>query len=181
MAISYLGLGSNLGDRRAHLRAAAEGLHAADGIRVRTASPVYESEAHTLDSAEEQPPFLNVVLEAEVHCSPVELLRTAKDLERSEGRVMEETKWAPRVLDVDVLVVGRVVRQTEALTVPHPRLGDRRFVLKPWADLAPNFEVPPPFDASVQRLLEACDDDADLQRMSTPLTGAFPSRDPPGP
>lgn len=174
MPIAYVGLGSNLGDRRAHLRAAVEGLHTADGIRVCAVSPVYESEAHTLRSNEEQPPFMNAVVEAEVDCSPLELLRTAKALERKEGRDLNEARWAPRPLDVDILVVGDTVLDTEALTIPHPRLGDRRFVLQPWADLAPNFKVPPPFDASVQRLLEGCDDEADLRRTDAPLAGAFP-------
>lgn len=175
MPTAYLGLGSNLGNRRAHLRAAVEGLHAAGPIQVTQVSPVYESEAHTLEPEEEQPPFLNAVVEAIVDCPPAELLRIAKQVERADGRVSDTRRWAPRPIDVDLLAVGDLVRNSEALTVPHPRLAERRFVLRPWADLAPNFEVPPPFDATVQCLLQACEDPSALTETATPLSGEFPT------
>jgi 2-amino-4-hydroxy-6-hydroxymethyldihydropteridine diphosphokinase len=164
MDTAYLGLGSNLGDRRAHLRAAVEGLDAADPVRVTAGSAVYEAEAHTMGADEEQPPFLNAVVEVEVACAPERLLRIAQRLERAEGRTREGERWAPRPLDVDLLVVGDRTRQTDILTLPHPRLAERRFVLRPWADLAPNLVVPPPFDATVQELLEACPDTTAIRR-----------------
>lgn len=172
MNTAYLGLGSNLGDRRAHLHAVVEGLAAADPVRVTARSPVYETEAHTMAPDEAQPSFLNAVLEAEVACAPEELLRIAQRLEREEGRATEREQWAPRPLDVDLLVVGTVTCQTESLTLPHPRLADRRFVLRPWADLAPNLRVPPPFEATVQELLEACPDTAAIRRTGRTLGGA---------
>jgi 2-amino-4-hydroxy-6-hydroxymethyldihydropteridine diphosphokinase len=169
MDTAYLGLGSNLGDRRAHLRAAAAGLDAAGPVRVTAGSPVYETAAHTLGADEEQPPFLNAVVAAEVRCPPEDLLRIAQRLERAEGRERGKKRWAPRPLDVDLLVVGDRTRQTDDLTLPDPRLADRRFVLRPWADLAPNLVVPPPFDATVQELLEACPDTAAIRRTDHTL------------
>jgi len=175
MRTAYLGLGSNLGDRWAHLRAAVAGLEEAEGVRVATCSPVYETEAHTTDPGEEQPPFLNVVLEVEVACSPKQLLRIAKRLEREEGRTESAERWAPRPLDVDLLVVADETHQSDTLTLPHPRLADRRFVLRPWADLAPDVRVPPPFDATVQDLLAACPDSTTIERRDGSLRPASSS------
>lgn len=170
MDTAYIGLGSNQGDRRTHLHAALEGLTAADLVRMTTCSPVYETEAHTLRPDEEQPPFLNAVVEAEVACLPEELLRIAQQVERAEGRQRAtQPRWAPRPLDVDLLVVGDEVRQTDDLTLPHPRLAERRFVLRPWADLAPSLVVPPPFVATVRELLAACTDSASIRRAQAPL------------
>jgi 2-amino-4-hydroxy-6-hydroxymethyldihydropteridine diphosphokinase len=175
MTIAYLGLGSNRGDRRAHLRAAVAGLGAEDSVRLTGCSPVYETEAHTVDPADEQPPFLNAVIEVEVTCSPERLLRIAQRLERREGRRRDEqARWTPRPLDVDLLVIGDRTCETEDLTLPHPRLAERRFVLRPWADLAPNFVVPPPFDATVRTLLRACPDTASIRRTTASL-GSAPS------
>jgi len=76
--------------------------------------------------------------------------------------------------------VGRMTCETETLTLPHPRLGDRRFVLRPWADLAPNFVVPPPFDRSVQALLDQCPDDAPLRRTDHRLDALIAEHSAPG-
>lgn len=175
MRTAYLGLGSNLGDRWAHLRAAVAGLDDAKAVRVTACSPVYETEAHTTDPDEEQPPFLNAVVEVAVDCSPKQLLRLAKRLERDEGRKGNSERWAPRPLDVDLLVVGEERRRSDRLTLPHPRLADRRFVLRPWADLAPDVQVPPPFDATVQDLLAACPDSATVRRVDGSLRCPAPS------
>ena len=171
MPTAYLGLGSNQGDRLGHLRAAAERLQRDDRLRVVAASPVYETEAHTVAPDEEQPSFVNAVLRVAVECSPETLLRVAHEVERAEGRVRDEDRprWRPRPLDIDLLAVGSVTCQTDALTLPHPRLAERRFVLRPWADLAPNFVVPPPFDQSVQSLLDKCPDTTDIRRTENTL------------
>lgn len=171
VASAFLSLGSNQGDREEHLRAAVEGLHAATDIRVEAASPVYETEAHTARPDEEQPGFLNAVLQASVTCPPEALLRTAQAVERSEGRDRTDPrKWPPRPLDIDLLVVGDVTRQTDVLKLPHPRLAERRFVLRPWADVAPNLHVPPPFDAPVCTLHRACSDPAAVVPTSVSLS-----------
>jgi len=181
VTVAYIGLGSNVGARRRHLQAAVDGLVRTEGLRLDAASPVYETEAHTLDPDEQQRPFLNAVLAVSVECSPPQLLCIAQTLEQQEGRDRGGTpRWAPRSLDVDLLAVGEVTCRTETLILPHPRLGERRFVLRPWADLAPNFVVPPPFDAAVCRLLARCPDTAALRRIDwTPTVGAD-AQDPDG-
>ena len=169
MPVAYLGLGSNVGARRDHLQAAVDGCARAEDVQVRAVSPVYETEAHTLDPDEQQRPFLNAVLAVSADCSPLRLLDVAKMLEREEGRRQEPRRWAPRPLDVDLLAVGQATCRTDTLTLPHPRLAERRFVLRPWADLAPNFVVPPPFDAAVCRLLARCSDPAALRQTAQTL------------
>jgi 2-amino-4-hydroxy-6-hydroxymethyldihydropteridine diphosphokinase len=176
MQTSYLGLGSNQGDRQAHLQAALDGLAAASALRVSAVSPVYETEAHTWTADETQPAFLNAVAAVEVDCSPERLLDIAQVLERAEGRARSaKRRWAPRPLDVDLLSVGSVTCDTDRLTLPHPRLAERRFVLQPWADIAPDVQVPAPFAASVRSLLYACTDTAALSRADVSLT--LPSLD----
>ncbi|MFP4228734.1 MAG: 2-amino-4-hydroxy-6-hydroxymethyldihydropteridine diphosphokinase [Salinivenus sp.] len=171
MPLAYLGLGSNEGPRAHHLQMAVHRLHVVPGAHVTAVSPVYESEAHTLRPEETQPPFLNAVAALETRLSPEALLREAQRIERVEGRQREEDKrWQPRPLDIDLLVVGAERRDTDMLSLPHPRLADRRFVLRPWADLAPNLRVPPPFDRPVRALLAACPDTAALASSDVTLT-----------
>lgn len=169
--MAYLGLGSNRGERQSHLQAAVDGLRSMADVRVTAASPLYETEAHTLDPDEEQRPFLNAVVEAEVACSPEELLEQAHKLEAQQGRVRgDEKRWRPRPLDVDLLAVGPVTRRTDTLMLPHPRLAERRFVLRPWAEIAPTYRVPTPFNASVECLLKQCPDTASIQRSELSLS-----------
>jgi 2-amino-4-hydroxy-6-hydroxymethyldihydropteridine diphosphokinase len=125
---AYLGLGSNLGDRGAHLRAAVAALP--DVVDV---SPVYETDP--VGGPAGQPAFLNLVVALETDRSPRELLELAHELEQSAGRVRAE-KDGPRTLDVDVLLVGDLTVAEPDLVVPHPRMWQRRFVLAPLADLA---------------------------------------------
>jgi len=180
MTTAYLGLGSNEGERQTHLQAAVDGLQGTPEVGVEAASPVYETEAHTTTPDETQPAFLNAVLEVSVECRAERLLTRAHALERAEGRVRPAPeRWAPRPLDIDLLVVGPRTCQTDRLTLPHPRLADRRFVLRPWADLAPDFVVPPPFGATVRALLEACPDDTAVRRTDRRLlvSGRAPGAD----
>jgi 2-amino-4-hydroxy-6-hydroxymethyldihydropteridine diphosphokinase len=169
MPTAYLGLGSNLGDRHAHLQAAVAGLHEREGLRVVAASPVYETEAHTLAPDEEQPPFYNAVLAVHTTLPPRALLRVAQEQEAAAGRTRDR-RWAPRPLDVDILTYGNAVHTTDALTLPHPRLADRRFVLRPWADVAPNLRIPAPFNATVDVLLARCADATPVRRVSATLS-----------
>jgi len=125
---AYLGLGSNLGDSRAHLRAAIAALP-----DVVAASPVYETEP--LGGPSGQQAYLNLVVELETELSPRELLELGHRLEEAAGRVRHE-KNGPRTLDVDVLLVGDLEVHDPDLVVPHPRMWQRRFVLAPLADLA---------------------------------------------
>jgi 2-amino-4-hydroxy-6-hydroxymethyldihydropteridine diphosphokinase len=130
---AFIGLGSNLGDRRALLRAAVEGLEAAgDVVGV---SPLYETEP--VGGPEDQGPYLNVVVELSTGDSPRQLLGRCRALEAAAGRV-RTVRWGPRSLDADVLWVQGCEVDEPDLTVPHPRLWERRFVVQPLADLAPD-------------------------------------------
>jgi 2-amino-4-hydroxy-6-hydroxymethyldihydropteridine diphosphokinase len=133
----YLSLGSNLGDRRANLRNAIAALNI-PGIRVLRESPIYETEpVDYLNQAW----FLNQVVEAETTLFPMQLLTRTARIERELGRVRTMPK-GPRTLDIDILFYGTSVVDTKRLQIPHPRLTERRFVLVPLADLAPNFRHP---------------------------------------
>lgn len=133
----YLSLGSNLGDRAAMLRAALDALASAD-LRILRTSPVYETEPVDL---REQRWFLNLVVEAETDLFPMQLLRRTGRIERQLGRRREISK-GPRVIDIDIVLFGNFVIDAPALTVPHPRYAQRRFVLAPLADLAPELRDP---------------------------------------
>jgi 2-amino-4-hydroxy-6-hydroxymethyldihydropteridine diphosphokinase len=160
--MAYIGLGANLGDRPAALRDAVARLGGTPGITVRRVSPVYETAAHTREPGEVQPPYLNAVAEVRTDLAPEALLAACLDIERQAGRDRRQARpWAPRPLDLDLLVYGRLSCATDVLVVPHPRLAERRFVLQPLADLDPDLHVPPPFDATAGVLL-ACSPDPDV-------------------
>ncbi len=130
---AFIGLGSNLGDRRALLRAAVERLRrAGDVVGV---SPLYETDP--VGGPEGQGPYLNVVVELSTRDTPRRLLERCRALEEAAGRV-RTVRWGPRTLDADVLWVEGCTVDEEDLTVPHPRLWERRFVVQPLADLAPD-------------------------------------------
>ncbi len=130
---AFVGLGSNLGDRRALLRAAVDGLAAAgDVVGV---SPLYETEP--VGGPGGQGPYLNVVVELSTADTPRQLLERCRALEEAAGRV-RTVRWGPRTLDADVLWVQGCEVDEPDLTVPHPRLWERRFVVAPLADLAPD-------------------------------------------
>jgi 2-amino-4-hydroxy-6-hydroxymethyldihydropteridine diphosphokinase len=131
---AFLGLGSNLGDRRRYLAEAVSALP--DVVAV---SPVYETEP--VGGPEDQGPYLNLVVELDTDRSPHELLALARQLEAAAGRT-RAIRHGPRTLDVDVLVVDDLVVDDDALTVPHPRMHERAFVLAPLADLAPELVAP---------------------------------------
>ncbi len=131
---AFLALGSNLGDREATLRAAVAGIE--DLVAV---SPVYETAP--VGGPDGQGAYLNAVVELQTSRTPRQLLVRCHELEAAAGRVRGE-RWGARTLDVDVLLVGDLVVDDHDLVVPHPRLWERRFVLAPLADLAPDL-VPP--------------------------------------
>lgn len=165
-----MALGSNQGDRHAALREAVRAMAGAARVEAIRTSPVYETEAHTQRPGETQPAYLNAVAALRTGLSPEALLKQAWQWEAEAGRdrAAEEGRWQPRPLDVDLLVVGRARRRSQRLRLPHPRLAERRFVLRPWADLAPNLRVPAPFGMSVQTLLTRCRDGSALHRVASP-------------
>ena len=133
MTRAYLGIGSNLGDRLAHLQGAVDGLAATDGIDVAGVSGVYATDPV---GGPEQGEFLNAVVALETNLTARELLDVAYGLEVAASRV-RVTRWGPRTLDVDVLLVGDEEVHEPTLEVPHPRMWERGFVMAPLADLDP--------------------------------------------
>jgi 2-amino-4-hydroxy-6-hydroxymethyldihydropteridine diphosphokinase len=136
---AFLALGSNLGDRLEHLRAALRALEALPGTRVKNTSRIFETEP--VGGPDQQGAYLNAVVQIETRLKPQELLKEVLEIERSRGRV-RTTRWGPRTLDLDVLLYGTQVIHLDHLTVPHPRLHERAFVLEPLHDLAPDLEIP---------------------------------------
>jgi 2-amino-4-hydroxy-6-hydroxymethyldihydropteridine diphosphokinase len=134
---AFLGLGSNLGDRRAHLRRAVDQLRAGSRSPVTAVSQVYETEP--VGGPAGQVPYLNLVVELAVapEADPYRLLDECHRLEAAAGRV-RSVHWGPRSLDADVLWIDGVVLDDPDLTVPHPRWRQRRFVLAPLRELAPD-------------------------------------------
>jgi len=138
--IAYLSLGTNLGDREAHLRKAIAQLRTAAGVDLLRASRVYETEPMEVA---DQPRFLNMVVEAEVDAtiSPRDLLYLAKQTETEVGRSKRE-RWGPREIDIDVLLVGEEQVREEDFELPHPRMWERAFVMVPLAELAADLRAP---------------------------------------
>jgi 2-amino-4-hydroxy-6-hydroxymethyldihydropteridine diphosphokinase len=133
VARAYLALGSNLGDRAAHLQAAVDGLARSDSTVVVEVSKVYETDPV---GGPEQEAFLNAVVAVDTTLEPHALLALGQELEQRARRVRVE-RWGPRTLDVDVLLYDDVRLDDDDLTIPHPRLWERGFVLAPLRDVAP--------------------------------------------
>ncbi|MFO7655178.1 MAG: 2-amino-4-hydroxy-6-hydroxymethyldihydropteridine diphosphokinase [Candidatus Krumholzibacteriia bacterium] len=135
---AYLGLGANQGDRLGQLRRALFALLTHPELRVKRVSPVYETE-HV--GFEVQPPHLNACAAVETSLAPRVLLAVLKSTEQRLGR-RPHSHLAPRPIDLDILVYGDRILHSDALTVPHPRLAEREFVLRPLADVAPRLVLP---------------------------------------
>ena len=132
--VAYIGLGSNLGDRVAHLRSAVNAIqHLVDSI---ARSSVYESEPFGVGD-DEQPMYLNMVVSIQTKLEPEKLLSELMDIERANGRVRIRRNES-RTLDLDVLMYGEELIETSVLTVPHPRMHERAFVMLPLAEIAPH-------------------------------------------
>lgn len=139
--VAYLGLGANLGDRAASLRAAAERLRATAGIEALRLASIRETAP--VGGPAGQPPFLNTVAEVVTSLGPRPLWERCREIETALGRRREaEVRWGPRVIDIDLLLHGETILRTAALTVPHPRWRERLFVLEPLAELAPTLRDP---------------------------------------
>jgi 2-amino-4-hydroxy-6-hydroxymethyldihydropteridine diphosphokinase len=138
-SLALIGLGSNLGDREAALEGALADLAAARGLRVAKVSSFHET--LPVGGPSGQGAFLNAAAALEVTLDPFELLRLLMSVEARHGRV-RTVRWAARTLDLDLLLMGDLVIDTPELTVPHPRLAERRFVLAPLCEIAPDARHP---------------------------------------
>ena len=150
--VAYLLLGSNIGDRAAHLQQARHTLAATAGMVV-AASAFYETAAWGL---EDQAAFLNQALAIRTALDAPALLAACLATEQQAGRERQQ-RWAARTLDVDILLYGDAIIHTPTLTVPHPALPTRRFALTPLAELAPQL-VHPQLRQTISELLAACPD-----------------------
>ena len=135
----YLGLGSNIGDRGAHLRAAIEMLRER-GVEVEAVSSTYETEpvGEVLDQAD----FLNAAIRIRTELEPEALLDLCKEIEVVRGRALDAPRHSPRPLDVDLLLLGDLELSSDRLTLPHPQVTSRRFVLAPLLELDPGLALP---------------------------------------
>ena len=159
--IVYLSLGSNLGDRAANLRLALEKL--GELGTVQAVSAFYETEPIGLAS---QPWFLNCAAKLDTEKMPRQLISGILSLEQAMGRLRKE-KNGPRIIDIDVLFFGTSVIDTHSLTLPHPRLHERRFVLEPLAEIAPDV-LHPVFKRTIRELREALPPGQTVRRLGEP-------------
>ena len=150
MTQAYVGLGANLGDAEGSIRQAMEEIDALPGTRVAARSPLYRSAPVGYAP---QPDFVNAVAEVRTSLKPGELLAALIEIEQSHGRERSFPN-APRTLDLDLLLYGDEAMKSERLTLPHPRMHERAFVLKPLLDLAPQIEIPG--HGPAKQLLDRC-------------------------
>jgi 2-amino-4-hydroxy-6-hydroxymethyldihydropteridine diphosphokinase len=134
-----IGIGANLGDRRGTIERALEALDAVDGVTVVAVSELRETDPV---GVVDQPRFLNGACLVETALDPRALLGVLLEIEASLGRTRDGARWGPRAIDLDLLVYGDAVLDEPGLTLPHPRLHERRFALEPLADLDPGLVVP---------------------------------------
>ncbi len=135
----YIGLGSNVGDREAHLRRAIEDLRG-HGVEVEAVSSLYETEP--VGEIPDQPDFLNAAVRVRTDLEPEQLLDLCKVIEAEHGRAFSGPRHGPRPIDLDLLLLGDLELSTERLTLPHPEVTSRRFVLAPLLELDPELELP---------------------------------------
>lgn len=159
----YIGMGSNAGDRLTNLREATRRLSDTHAVRLCEVSGVYETEAHVLPGQEVQPDHFNAVVLIKTTLAPGRLLDKLKELEQIAGRDPAGARWAPRPLDLDILVFGNRILSTDDLEIPHPRIAERRFVLEPFCDLAPDLTLPNTTQ-TIRHRLAACADTARVVR-----------------
>ncbi len=148
MVTVYLGLGSNLGDRRAYLKAAVDALRLI--LKDVKESSVYETAPLYVT---DQPVFLNQAISGKTGLEPLEFLEQCQAIQAKVGRTPQTLRFGPREIDIDILSFGEVVLKTEEVEIPHPRLYERLFVLEPLAEIAPNW-VCPKTGQSVHELIQ---------------------------
>lgn len=164
MRPGYLGLGSNVGDRRSHLKGAVVALPTR-GVQVLASSSVYETEPVGL--VPDQRDFYNACVRIDTAHGPEELLAACKDVERSLGREPGGRRHGPRPIDVDVLILDSLEYSSDRLTLPHPEVSSRRFVLVPLLELDPELALPN--GLRLDDALRALGAGQDVRRVGDPL------------
>ncbi|MGG3839011.1 2-amino-4-hydroxy-6-hydroxymethyldihydropteridine diphosphokinase [Paenibacillus thiaminolyticus] len=159
-AVAYIALGANLGDRERSLQEALAKLDAHPGIRVAACSDIYETEPVGYT---DQPQFLNMAAQVASTLAPPDLLRVMLDIELEMGRV-RDVRWGPRVIDLDLLYMEGFEMDSPELTLPHPRMGERLFVLIPLADIVPSDNSR--LHAFVHRALGTLDGKEDIRKWT---------------
>jgi 2-amino-4-hydroxy-6-hydroxymethyldihydropteridine diphosphokinase len=152
VAVVHIGIGSNIGDRKANCRNAIERLKGR-GINIKKISSMYETEPWGI---KDQPKFINMAIEAETGLPPERLLESLKLIEKEMGRTEPcptKSKWGPRIIDLDILFYGDKVINMERLEIPHPLLHEREFVLVPLSEIAPE-KLHPTLKKTVRELRE---------------------------
>ena len=158
----FIALGSNQGDQDLHLLRAVAEIGKLPGTRITALSGFYETTAvGTID----QPDFLNAVVKLETALSPRQMLSELQRIEREVFKRVRTVRWGPRPMDLDILFYNGLTLSEEDLTIPHPRLHERRFVLQPLAEIAPDF-VHPLMGKSMAELLAACSDTGRVTAMN---------------
>lgn len=162
----YLGLGTNIGDRDSNLFTAIAALDVRDDISVHRTASIYETDPMY---SHDQPNFLNSVVEIETSLQPELMMQVCQGIEMMLGRPIERVKNEPRVIDIDILAYETISVELGELKIPHPQLFARKFVLVPWAEIAPDFVVQD-YGKSVSELLSLCPDPSTIKKYNLEKT-----------
>lgn len=155
----FLGLGSNKGDKKAHINKAINDIETKIGKTTQRSS-LYKTAAW---GKTDQSYFINQVIEIRTEIAPIDLLDTVLSIERKQGRVRKE-KWGARSIDIDILFYDRAIVELPRLVIPHPFISERRFVLTPMHELAPDFQHPV-LERSIAELLADCPDTLPVEKL----------------
>lgn len=157
----FLGLGSNIGDREQFLKETVQSLNASDKFQIGNISCLYETEPKYL---REQARFYNLVLEGVSELTAENLFKFSKQIEAKSGRDFQQIRNGPREIDIDILFFTDRVISSALLTIPHPKIEERRFVLQPITDIAPDY-VHPVKNKTMQELLNNCSDTGQIEKI----------------
>ncbi len=157
MVSTFIGLGSNVGDREGYLKKAVAALARLKGNKILQTSSIYETEPW---GRKNQSYFLNMVVEMGTELDPCALLKCCQKIENKLGRHREDA-WGPRIVDIDILLYGESVVHDKDLQIPHPRVAERRFVLVPLGEIASDVFIPG-VRKTVREVLGACSDEGSV-------------------